>query len=101
HARPSTRTTSLHDALPILVAAQCGIATDDAARLGVANVFWGDDDQVRVGNTDVSGMLALLDSIAVPRGAAWCIVGTGGSARAAVDRKSTRLNSSHVKPRMP
>lgn len=67
-----------------LVAAQSGIATEDVARLGVANMFWGDGDQVRVGNTDVPGLLALLDSIGVPPGAAWCIVGTGGSARAAV-----------------
>ncbi len=66
------------------IAATAGAATSRVSRLGVANVFWSEQGEPRVGNTDTDGLLALLDSIGAPSGAAWCIVGTGGSARAAV-----------------
>lgn len=49
--------------------------------LGVANVFAGRDGTLRVGNTDVDGLLALLDRLGSPD-QPWCVVGTGGSARA-------------------
>lgn len=51
--------------------------------LGVANVFAGRDGTLRVGNTDVEGLLALLDRLDCPD-LPWCVVGTGGSARAVV-----------------
>jgi shikimate dehydrogenase len=57
--------------------------------LGVANVFASQEGQLRVANTDVDGVLALLDGMGVPRGS-WCVVGTGGSARAVVGAAGER-----------
>lgn len=57
--------------------------------LGVANVFSSSRGALRVGNTDVDGLLALLDRIDTPS-ASWCVVGTGGSARAVVGAAAER-----------
>ncbi len=64
-------------------AAAAGAGTGDArvSRLGVANVFSSRDGGLVLGNTDVDGMLALVDRLGGPEGP-WCVVGTGGSARA-------------------
>lgn len=58
-------------------------------RLGVANVFAARDGQVAVGNTDVDGLLALLDRLGAPE-SPWCVVGTGGSARAVAGAAAER-----------
>jgi shikimate dehydrogenase len=51
--------------------------------LGSANVFGGIGGALQLRNTDVDGILAGLDMLgAGPE--PWCIIGTGGSARAAV-----------------
>lgn len=50
-------------------------------QLGVANVFAGDGERLTLGNTDVDGILAVVDRLGM-RGKSWCILGTGGSARA-------------------
>ncbi|MEO8478608.1 MAG: shikimate dehydrogenase [Gemmatimonadota bacterium] len=51
-------------------------------RLGIANVFVGTDDgSVSLGNSDVDGVLALLDGLGTAP-SRWAILGTGGSARA-------------------
>lgn len=50
-------------------------------RLGIANVFVGTDHGVRLANSDVDGVLALVHRLGVAA-SAWAIVGTGGSARA-------------------
>lgn len=61
-----------------------------AAALGVANVFVGDaEGAAHVGNTDVAGVLAGLDAIGAA-GEAWCLAGTGGSARAVVGAARSR-----------
>lgn len=60
-----------------------GVPTARAARLGAANVFGpGADGDAVVHNTDVDGVLALVARLGVP--GPWAILGTGGSARAAV-----------------
>ena len=50
-------------------------------QLGVANVFAGDGEHLVLGNSDVDGILAAVDRLGM-RGKSWCILGTGGSARA-------------------
>ena len=57
--------------------------------LGVANVFSSQQGELRVANTDVDGLLSLLDGIGAPA-ASWCLVGTGGSARAVVGAAAER-----------
>lgn len=52
-------------------------------RLGVANVFGERDGELHLGNTDVDGILAALKALSAPA-TAWCVIGTGGSARAVV-----------------
>ena len=51
--------------------------------VGACNTFWQDGDRLVGDNTDVDGLLAALDPLDPPEGA-WLILGTGGSARAAV-----------------
>jgi shikimate dehydrogenase len=65
------------------VAAGVGQPGPRVAMLGAANVFGAPDGELMVGNTDVDGLLALLDRLGGGAGP-WCIVGTGGSAHAAV-----------------
>ncbi len=66
-----------------LVAAKAGTPDARVRALDVANVFWANDGQPMLGNTDVDGLLALLERVEAPS-TTWCVVGTGGSARAAV-----------------
>lgn len=62
-------------------AALAGPGDGRVTRLGAANVFAAGDGGLVVGNTDVDGLLAAVAGLAVdPR--AWCVLGTGGSARA-------------------
>lgn len=65
------------------VAARQGRGDARVEALGVANVFASAAGDLVTGNTDVDGLLALLDRIGAPS-TPWCVVGTGGSARAAV-----------------
>lgn len=64
-----------------VTAAGCGIPDARVERLGIANVFVGNGGQVLLGNTDVDGVLALVDGLD-QRPTRWAIIGTGGSARA-------------------
>lgn len=70
-------------------AAAVGTGDTLVQQLGVANVFSAPDGELRVSNTDVQGLLALLDKIGAPAGS-WCVVGTGGSARAVVGAAARR-----------
>jgi len=49
----------------------------------VCNTFWGEEGELRGSETDSAGILAALDRLGAPR-RTWCLVGTGGSARAAL-----------------
>lgn len=70
------------------------------AALGVANVFGAGDDDVRLGNTDVDGVLAALDRLEAPA-TAWYLLGTGGSARAVVGAARERGARIAVRSRAP
>jgi shikimate dehydrogenase len=59
--------------------------TDVCKRVGACNTFWTEAGALMGDNTDVAGLKAALTRIGVPgKGARWLIIGTGGSARAAV-----------------
>ena len=53
------------------------------ARLGAANVFWGEGATLAGDNTDLDGVLEALARLEAPA-TRWLVVGTGGSARAVV-----------------
>ena len=54
------------------------------ARLGSANVFWGDDGELAGDSTDVDGVLEALKALEAYTASTWLVIGTGGSARAVV-----------------
>ena len=58
-------------------------------RLGSANVFWGEGDQLVGDNTDLDGVLVSLTRLEAPA-TAWLVAGTGGSARAVVGAAAER-----------
>lgn len=70
------------------------------AALGVANVFGPGEGGVRLGNTDVDGVLAALDRLEAPS-TAWHLLGTGGSARAVVGAARERGARIAVRSRAP
>jgi shikimate dehydrogenase len=64
------------------IAAECpGLREPEVERLGVANTFVADGAAVRLANTDVAGVLEGLKQLDAPA-TVWCVIGTGGSARA-------------------
>lgn len=65
-----------------LAAVRCGFPDARVERLGIANVFVGSGGEVHLSNTDIDGVLAMVDGLD-HRPSSWAIVGTGGSARAA------------------
>lgn len=72
------------------VAAQVAAAREAVvAQLGSANVFGGANGEMQLGNTDVDGILAALDQLEVANDP-WCVIGTGGSARAVVGAAAIR-----------
>ncbi len=58
--------------------------TELVSLLGACNTFWGDEDGVWGDNTDVAGIHQALKELGAPP-TVWLIIGTGGSARAAVE----------------
>ncbi len=69
-------------------------------RLGAANVFAGVDGNMVLDNTDVDGILAAIDQLGAG-GTDWCLLGTGGSARAVVEAASARDARIAVQSRSP
>ena len=67
-------------------AAELDHPTELVEVLGACNTFWGDGDGDGVwgDNTDVTGIRQALRDLGAPH-TAWLVVGTGGSARAAVE----------------
>jgi len=51
--------------------------------LPVCNTFWSENGVTQCAETDSDGILAALTRLGAPAGA-WCLIGTGGSARAAL-----------------
>lgn len=66
----------------VLAAATIGTADAEHSWLGAVNVFGGVGDTLRVGNTDVAGVVSAVGQLQ-PLPTRWRVIGTGGSARAA------------------
>ncbi len=88
--------------IPFKEIAAAAPATRDARveLLGSANVFGGANGVVHVGNTDVTGILCAIDSMGVEADA-WLVIGTGGSARAAIGAALERGARVAVQSRAP
>lgn len=71
-------------------AAAMGHGDARVARLGAANLFCSAEGAIRLANTDVDGLLSLLDAIGAPEAASWLVLGTGGTARAVVGAAAER-----------
>lgn len=69
------------------------VTPQDPERPAVVNTFWGEGEEVRGTDTDSLGILEALRLLDAPNGA-WCIIGTGGSARAAL--RAARLTGARV-----
>jgi shikimate dehydrogenase len=71
-------------------AAAMGGGDDRVMKLGAANLFHASEGKPRLANTDVDGLLAVLDALGVPPGSSWLVAGTGGTARAVVGAATER-----------
>ena len=69
--------------IPHKAAAAAVLARNGGAPLPVCNTFWGEDGRLVGAETDGDAMLATLARLDAPPGD-WCVIGTGGSARAAL-----------------
>lgn len=69
--------------IPHKEAAAAVLARHGGRPAPVCNTFWGEQGQLHGTETDSAGILAALDRLEAPR-RSWCLVGTGGSARAAL-----------------
>jgi shikimate dehydrogenase len=74
----------------------------DPAHTGspVYNTFWGRDGRLEGAETDSHGILATLQRLGAP-GGAWCLIGTGGSARAALAAATRSGAAIAVRSRTP
>lgn len=75
-----------HKQVAVLPGVQRG---ERVERIGATNVFGRGDGGMVLDNTDVEGILAALDRLEVTA-SDWCIIGTGGSARAVIDAARER-----------
>ena len=77
-------------------------AVIDPAAIGsaVCNTFWGRDGRLEGAETDSDGILAALTRLDAPAGD-WCLIGTGGSARAALVAAGRRGVGIAVRSRTP
>jgi shikimate dehydrogenase len=82
------------------LAVAAGRPNDRVTMLGAANVFAGQDGEVVLSNTDVDGLLAMVARLEADQ-SAWCVMGTGGSARAAVGAAAAVGASIAVRSRDP
>jgi len=69
--------------IPHKAAAAAALARDGGEPLPVCNTFWGEEGRLVGAETDSDGILAALARLEAPPGD-WCVIGTGGSARAAL-----------------
>src|SRR5439155_18083265 len=63
---------------------------------GAAKPFWLDTDQCRLPNGELAFTYENLQKPAIPSWFAACLLANSGRRQRISDRKSTRLNSSHV-----
>lgn len=71
-----------------------------ATRSAVYNTFWGRDGRLEGAETDSEGVLGALDRLDAPEGD-WCLIGTGGSARAVLAAARRRGVGIAVRSRTP
>lgn len=69
--------------IPHKAAAAAILARRGGYSAEVCNTFWSEPDGLAGAETDSEGIAAALARLGVPAGS-WCIIGTGGSARAAL-----------------
>jgi shikimate dehydrogenase len=86
-----------HKLAAVLPGASCSARVE---RLAAANVFAAGEQGIALDNTDVDGILAALDRLDAD-GDDWCVLGTGGSARAVVGAASERGARLAVRSRSP
>ncbi|HEX7025220.1 MAG TPA: hypothetical protein VF187_10420 [Gemmatimonadales bacterium] len=67
---------------------------------GICNTFWGNNGRIEGAETDSEGILAALDRLDSPTGT-WCVIGTGGSARATLIAAARRRAAVAVRSRTP
>jgi len=75
--------------------------TDTAARVGACNTFWTEGGALVGDNTDVPGIAAALTELGAGGAGRWLLLGTGGSARAAVGAAGAAGASVMVRSRDP
>jgi len=85
--------------IPHKVAA-AAVIDPGATRSTVYNTFWGRDGRLQGAETDSEGILAVLSRLDAPSGD-WCLIGTGGSARAALAAAGRRGVGIAVRSRTP
>lgn len=76
------------------------VVRGEAAAVSVVNTFWGVEGELHGADTDSRGILEALRGLEAPNGA-WCIIGTGGSARAALRAARESGASVSVRSRSP
>jgi shikimate dehydrogenase len=69
--------------IPHKEAAAAVVASHTEYSAPVCNTFWSEDGKLTGAETDSMGILAALTRLEAPPGP-WCLIGTGGSARAAL-----------------
>jgi len=69
--------------IPHKEAAAAALAARGDCDLPLCNTFWSENGVTRCAETDSEGILAALARLGSPAGP-WCLIGTGGSARAAL-----------------
>jgi shikimate dehydrogenase len=69
--------------IPHKEAAAAVLAARGGCDLPVCNTFWTENGVTQCAETDSEGILAALTRLGSP-GGPWCVIGTGGSARAAL-----------------
>ncbi len=80
--------------------AAAAVLDPSGARSAVYNTFWGRDGRLEGAETDSDGILAALLRHDAPDGD-WCLIGTGGSARAALAAAKRAGAAIAVKSRTP
>ncbi len=76
------------------------LARQGACDLPVCNTFWSENGVAQCAETDSEGLLAALVGMGSPAGP-WCLIGTGGSARAALRAAARARVAVAVRSRSP
>ena len=86
--------------IPHKASAAAILARRSGYSAGVCNTFWGGPDGLAGAETDSDGIIAALGRLDAPTGP-WCLLGTGGSARAALRAAARAGSAVAVRSRTP